>query len=269
MFFAIFLYQTFLLLMKIIHLFFIVILFFFSCGKGGNNPATINSIQEIIDDMSLPHEGKPSGVPSSYDWAVKPRVGMGNNPEKFAAFIAWGQLYEAAEKNPANNTRVEIKNIKAYYLSKKDQQWYLLQSATAVGGAFYTEDFVDNINKPSDARKEEGGSISVTAGKGYNYHFWTPFRSLLKKDDIGGIFTTIQARLILHDNAKPDDRATAKYLLSMGADYWLDLNAQWDNFRTNGDVGIGRFKYVKNEWRAFNMSTLSANELRANPPPLE
>jgi hypothetical protein len=219
--------------------------------------------------MRLPHEGRPSGVPATYDWALRPRLGMGNNPGNFAAFIAWGQLYEAAEKNPATNTRVEIRNIRAYYLSKKDQKWYLLQNATAVEGAFYTEDFVDNLNKPSDARREAGGGISVTAGRGYNYHFWPPSRVMLTKDDIGGIFTTVQARLILADPQKTDDRASAKYLLSMGADYWLSLSAQWDNFKTNADVGIGRFKYVKPEWRAFNMSTVPEAELRRNPPPLE
>lgn len=247
----------------------LVVLFLVSACKKEDVTLSVNSVQEIIDDMTLPHEGKPSGVPSSYDWAVKPRVGMGNDAGSFNAFITWGQLYEAAEKNPASNTRVEIRNIKAYYLSKKDKKWYILQQSTAVEGAFYTEDFVDNINKPSDARKESSGGVSVTAGKGYNYHFWTPFRSTIPKEDIGGIFTTVQARLILNDASKPDDRASAKYLLSMGADYWATLSAQWDNFKTNGDVGIGRFKYVKEDWLAFNMSTLTATALRENPPPLE
>jgi hypothetical protein len=248
--------------------FFIFLNLLFSCKKTEVDN-TINTVQEIIDDMVLPHEGKPSGVPPSYDWALKPRVGMGNDPANFTAFIAWGQLYEAVEKNPASNTRVEIRNIKAYYLHKKDKKWYLLQQSTKVEGAFYTEDFVDNINKPSDARSESSGGISVTAGKGYNYHFWSPFRSTIVKENIGGIFTTVQARLILNDNSKPDDRASAKYLLGMGADYWAKLDSQWDYFKTNGDVGIGRFKYVRSEWRAFNMSTLSATELRNNPPPLE
>ena len=45
--------------------------------------------------------------------------------------------------------------------------------------------------------------------------------------------------------ARADDRAQARYLLCMGADYWTTLDASWSNFTTNGDVGIGRFKYVR------------------------
>ncbi len=80
---------------------------------------------------------------------------------------------------------------------------------------------------------------------------------------------TVQARLILDGPSGPDDRAQARYLLDVGADYWQSLTAQWDNWETNGDAAIGRFKYVGSEWRAFNMTTLSGEELQANPPPLD
>ena len=59
------------------------------------------------------------------------------------------------------------------------------------------------------------------------------------------------------------------YLLNMGGDYWLDLGAPWDNFKTNGGIGMGRFKYVRTNWQAFNMTTLPESELRRNPPPIE
>ena len=74
----------------------------------------------IADDMRLPHESRPHGVPDFIDWAEKPRMGMGNDPGDFEAFIAWGQLYEAVEGNPATNTRVQITGMKAYILSKAD-----------------------------------------------------------------------------------------------------------------------------------------------------
>jgi hypothetical protein len=55
----------------------------------------------------------------------------------------------------------------------------------------------------------------------------------------------------------------------MGGDYWLNLNAQWDNFKTNGGIAIGRFKYVKPGWQSFNMTTLPEATLRSNPPPIQ
>jgi len=248
-----------------------------SCACGRKNPASqtekkapVNSVQTVIDDMTLPHEGRPHGVPLNYDWAVGPRVGMGNDPGAFRAMTAWGQIYEDASGNPASNSRVQIAGMAAYLLGKKDGKWHVLQLSRKVEGAAYREDFAGDVNKPPDVRQEPDTTVSVTAGGGFNYHFWpSTGRASIDPDDVGGIFTTVRARLILDDSTGNDDRATARYLLSMGGDYWLSLSAQWDNFRTNGDIGIGRFKYVRTEWRAFNMTSLPAAELRRNPPPVE
>jgi len=233
-------------------------------------PPTINSIETMADDMTLPHEAAPHGVPASFDWGRGPRLGMGNQPGEFRALTAWGQLYEAAEGNPAANTRVQLRNIRAYVLSKKDGQWHMVQSSRGAEGAAYVEDFAGDVNKPPEARWEADGSVSVKAGGGYNYHFWPDSgRAAIDPQDIGGVFTTVQARLVVDDPDQPDDRAQARYLLSMGGDYWLSLSAQWDEWKTNGDVGIGRFKVVRLEWQAFNMTTLTLEELKQNPPPLE
>ena len=228
----------------------------------------INSIETIIYDMTGNHEGIPKGVSVSRGWALEPRVGMGNEPNGFQALIAWGQVYEAAQGNPADNTRVQIKNIKAYMLSKQDGKWHLLQSSQEVEGAAYREDYVDNISKSADIRHEHDDSVSVKVGQGYNYHFWSiSGRVSIDPNDVAGIFTTVQARLILDRPQKTDDRSKARYLLSMGGDYWQSLNAHWDNWTTNGDIGIGKFKYVTSEWQAFNMTTLSPKEILRNPPP--
>ncbi len=146
-----------------------------ACRLGGEitvTPGTINSAQAIADDMRLAHEGHPHGVPASFDWARGPRIGMGNDPRGFRALIAWGQLYEDAEGNPAANTRVQIRDMRAYVLSVRDGQWHLAQRAQRVEGAAYREDFAGDANRPADVRVGEDGSISVTAGDGHNFHFW-------------------------------------------------------------------------------------------------
>jgi hypothetical protein len=142
--------------------------------------AFLNSLQissqttsdEIINDMLLPHEGLPHGVPSNYDWQSKPRKGAPEPAPGWTAAIAWGQVYEWAGGNPATNTRIQIKDLAMYYLSKKDNQWRRLQSAVRVSGANYCEDFAGDVNKPANTRVEKDGSISVNCGGGYNYHFW-------------------------------------------------------------------------------------------------
>lgn len=231
-----------------------------------------NSIDIIINDMKLPHEGKPHGVPESYDWFSRPVIHAGNNPGSMKALALWGQLYEDRQGNPATNTRVQIRNVKSYMLSKRTNSWHLLQNSLTVEGAAYAEDFAHNINKPADIRYESDGSMSVTAGGGYNFHYWAPWpqhRVWIDPGDIAGIFTTVEARLILNNQNAPDDRASARYVLSMGADYWIDLMSPWDYWRTNSDIGCGRFKYVTTGWQSFNMITIPEGEIRRNPPPIQ
>lgn len=229
----------------------------------------VNSIDTIISDMQIPHDARPHGVPSNYDWAVGPRMGYGNEPPaEWSAIIPWGQVYECAEGNAATNTRVQIRNLRLYVLSKRSGAWTQVQYSPSVQGAAYREDFQGDVNQPADERPEPDGGLSVMVGSGYNYHFFTT-RETIDPTDIGGVFATVEARLIRNDSRQPDDRAQACYLLSMGADYWRSLDAQWNAaFKNNGDVAIGRFKRIANEWQAFNMISLSPAEVRANPPPI-
>ncbi|MBN1998777.1 T9SS type A sorting domain-containing protein [candidate division KSB1 bacterium] len=239
---------------------------FETSGEGGYTP--YNSLEDIIGDITLPHEGQPHGVPDIYDWAKLPRKGAQQPPDGWSAAIAWGQLYEWAEGNPATNTRVQIRDMEMNYLSKSDGQWHQLQKSLRVEGAAYREDFVGDISRPADIRSEPDGSISVTAGEGYNFHFWpSSGRVEIPKDDVEGCFVTLQCRLILDDPEGVDDRYDARYLMSVGGDWWESLSAQWDNWTTNADMGIGRFRFVTTEWKGYNMISLSESQVRQNPPP--
>ncbi|WP_066382201.1 MULTISPECIES: hypothetical protein [unclassified Anabaena] len=230
----------------------------------------INSVRTIISDSNpkFKHEGIPHGVPLHYDWAERPKLNPSNS-KNWRVLIGWGQLYEDQKGNPAKNTRVQIKNLKVYALSKSDYKWHLLVSSLRVRGRAYREDFKRDINIPADIRVEPDGSISTKAGNGYNFHFWNHKRVEFDPENTIGLLATAQARLIIDDLSKPDDRDRARYLLSIGGDYWSSMRSRWDNFTTNRDFGIGRFKYVTRQWRAFNLTTLSAADIIINPPPLE
>ena len=226
------------------------------------------TLDEIITDMTLPHEGRPHGVPTSIDWALKPRVGAIVPPAGWNAAIAWGQLYEWIEGNPATNTRVQIKDLEMYYLSKSDQKWHLLQKSVGVDGAAYVEDFAGDVNKPADKRIEPDGSVSVKAGGGYNFHFWSKLgRVKYPVNDVAGCYVTVKARLAVDKAELPDDRAKAKYVMSVGGDWWQNQTIAWDQWKTNADMGIGRFRFVTPEWKSFNMITIPIDSLRKNPPP--
>jgi hypothetical protein len=230
-----------------------------------------NSIELIASDMSDPHEALLSGVPAAFDWHRGPRLGRGNTPGTFKAIIAWGQVYAAADGNPARNTRVQIGDIQLWILSKKTGRWTKVQREWRVDGSAYREDFANDANKPADARREQDDSVAIVLSPGYNYHFWpVGGRSDFDNTDVAGVFSSVRARLIVDDHAKPDDRAQARLLLGMGADYWINREAGWDpDWKHNGDVAIGRMRWLTPQWQSYNMTSLSAEALRANPPPIE
>ena len=134
--------------------------------------------------------------------------------------IPWVQVYEPTTGNPATNTRIQLRNLAAWYLSKSDNEWRQWSFSEGVEGANYVEDFVDDKSKPADLRTEPSGGISTTAGDGYNFHFWSSNgRVPINPTDIAGTFITMEARLVIDDPNEADDREAAKYLLNVGGDY--------------------------------------------------
>lgn len=224
----------------------------------------------IASDMSGKNEGLPQGVPLSYDWATGPATVMGNNPGRWKAMTAWGVVYAASQGNPAVNTRVNIRNVQAYVLRKSTGKWLSLQSTSTPDGGAYPADFSINAALPGDRRTEPDGTISVTAGKGYNYHFYPSGRGAIDPGDIGGIVTLFQARLIVGNIALPDDRSIAAYLAGSGGDYYPALTGPLPgSLSYNPGIALGKEKYVKNFWRVFSMTTMTAAQLQKNPPPVD
>ena len=177
--------------------------------------------------MQGKNEGRPHGIPESYDWARGPVTVMGNNSNGWRAITAWGAIHEAAEGNPASNTRVNIRNMQCLWLRKSSPDWVVLQNTDDIDGAAYLEDYSGNANRPADVRHEADGTISVTAGGGYNFHFFPRKRASIDPAEIRGLLTLFEARLIVNDRNKPDDRCSARYLASSGADYYPALTGSW------------------------------------------
>ena len=252
-------------------LFFACLLFLISCKKSDEYSApkvVVNTIDNVVNDMTGLHEAPPFGVPLTYTWQAGPRIGLGNNPGSFTAMLPWGQIFETEPGNTSTNMRVEIRSLRAYYLNNKTNKWTLWTYAQRPTGLHTSQDLAVEDNKPADIHTLPE-SVSVAMKDGYNFYLLTPLRVTINKADIGGVFITVQARLILADASKPDDLDAANLMLSAGGDYWLNLTAPGDNFTNNGDIAIGKFKRLTRDWKAFNMHTLTSDQIRNNPPPLE
>ena len=233
----------------------------------------VNTVETVIADMTEPHEGYARGVNydggEAWSWVYHPRIGYGNTPpDGWNAFIPWGQVYADTSGITTANVRFELRNLQGGYLSKADHQWHQWSGPDPIIGANYAEDFADDENIEADIRPIEGG-ISSTIVDGYNFHFFHENRVEIDPTDIAGVWTFFEGRVVQADPNGPDNRREAHLLASVGGDYWLSKSAAWDQWTTNGDVGIGRFKYLTPEWRAFNMHTLTAEQIQRHPPPVE
>ncbi|HEY4086011.1 MAG TPA: hypothetical protein VGM43_08735 [Bryobacteraceae bacterium] len=226
---------------------------------------------QIAGDMQGANEGHPHGVPSDWDWANGPAMEMGNNSNGWRAVEAWGLIYVASEGSKAVNTRVNIRDMQLFVLSASKGTWSMIQGTSTPTGAHYVENFSNDENIPADIIKLSDGTISVTAGGGYCFHFYPDPRASIDPSDIGGIVVVYQARLITADPTRTDDRSSARFVADAGADYYPGLTGNCpvgDNGGCPG-VAIGKMKYVTNDWRSFAMSTASQSQLTNNPPPVD
>ncbi len=225
------------------------------------------AVRALLSDMSQPSEVVPHGVPASFGWPVKPLVQAGNDPGGFNRLLPWLQVYEAAGANPATNTRVEVRALRARILSKRQGTWTDAASSRSVTGFLYVETYAGDAHKPADTRPEPDGGLSVVPGGGYCFHAWLdaaawPDMIAIDPDDIGAVVVTFEARLVVDDPNKPDDRQAARFVASAGADYWTA-----PLFNANKGVAIGRFHRLTGEWQTLAMTTLTPEQAEAHPPP--
>jgi hypothetical protein len=224
-------------------------------------------VDDMSRDMYWNGEGVPHGVPDSYNWKYRGRVNHWTTPPAGTTrIIHWGQVYEDQNLNPASNSRVHIRNSTLYV--RWGTTWYLIKRYNRIVGAHYREDFGNNNQSwgPGDIRNEGDGS-SVRAGSksdttkgggtGRNFHYFAPSIATLNPNS-SGVCAWSDYRLVLHNTSGTDDRASARYLIGVGADFYN--NNAWI-----GDAGISRFRYVRSGWERVYMQNLP--DIYANPPP--
>lgn len=248
-------------------------------GSGGGSnpppnptPTTLTDLQSLLtNDMTLPHQGPLDGVPSYYDWAPGPRIGMGNDTQGMTAATAWGEVYSS--NNPSTNTLVEVRNLSMAYLNKQTGVWTVLQQCVTAGptgmdAGYFQADFQGNVTSPNQPVTLGGGTRAAAPNAAFNFHFFPQGRVSITPSAIGAIVAWFEARLILADGGGVDDRASARFLAGAGGDYWQNLTNPWNGAGSNGDFAIGRHRWVTNEWQTFTAHTMTAQQIADNPPPI-
>ena len=240
-------------------------------------------IDQVINDMSLPSEALV--IDPRYSWQHSPQVTMhaprgdaipswwgGNRPTWTNAELSWFTAFEA-QGNTAKNTRLQIKNLRFYVLSQATRQWSLIDATEAPETTLWSYPF-NYVTGMSGAgvRTETSGGVSMKP-KYPNFHHGWGHAKAINAPDVRAIFATVDFRLTLDNPNGVDDRASARYVVDSGADYYPDMSLQWSLGYAPG-VGNGRMLLATNNWRSATLLVPNKNygstmaEMRSNPPPM-
>lgn len=261
----------------------------------------INSIDTIVSDMRKMNDLPLRGYETrTIGWYVGPGWNqMGNDPRTantakwfkdaypqlvngnpLRAILPWTVLFDGVG-HAATNTRVEMRDFRAYYNSKLTGRWVSLGVSPGASGYATPKSDLFGGSVPEDKRVRPDKSIEIKppADRNYAWHgWWDNGRVPINPYDIAAVFVTLQARLVVDQPNRPDDRSEARLLLQIGADYYIDTKTNWKV--PVPAVATSRSKRVTNDWQAFNVMTfsdvgeqdpgggISEAEFRRHPPPL-
>lgn len=243
------------------------------------------TIDEVINSMSPNITSEAQVIDPRYEWQQRPMVitpaprgdaipswWTGNRPEWTNLAISWFQVFEA-QGNGATNSRVQVKNIKVYTLSEATRKWQEVDSRETPDVDLWKYPFaLEGSN--SGKRSESSGGISLKPTYPFFHHGYGTTKSI-NGPDVRAVYVSMEFRLVVEDTNKPDDRASARYVVNAGADYHPG-NGQggWSLGYAPG-IGQGRMMLATNEWRTATMlvpttrNGATLEEMRTNPPPME
>jgi hypothetical protein len=218
-------------------------------------------------DMTDPNTVHPAGVPSSWSWYAGPEIKAGDTaPAGYDSMTAWGTVYPASTGTFDTNTRVELRNEETWIYSKSQSKWEEIQSSVAPNGSLYYENLSGNATFPANLRLEADGGLSVKMVPGYTFQFFPQgSRPTIDPSDIGGVITTVDARLVVDNPALPNDTANAHYIVDSGGDYWETPTAPYPN---NAEIFTSRYNTISTSWTTICASTMTAAQLAGNLPPI-
>jgi len=260
-----------------------------------------NSVDQIVSDMRELNDFRLKGYENKKaGWYIQGENQFGVTTPNIYTAPTWHWLYNnlafkdtvwdrmlpwtavfAGVDNRSTNSAFQLRGIRAYIKLRSTGQWKLMSTAETMSGVYY----------PTPGRTGGGSEIRLADVDGYKtmklspnnndylwWHGWAGGFNIDPNDnDLAAVFVTAQARLVVADPKRPDDRAQSQYGLQIAADYKTDPPLS-DVYPA---TAIGRIKLLTNEWKVFNTMTftdvgnqnpgrsgLTESQFRAAPPPL-
>ncbi|WP_413584399.1 beta strand repeat-containing protein [Bdellovibrio sp. HCB274] len=234
---------------------------------------TATSHEGVIPDIRYEWQRYPMIIMQSPAKADIPSWFPYTKPNWCTLLNAWMQVFEA-EGNTATNTRVEYRSLKIYVLSQSTRTWSLLKNDLK---PVYTDTWKYPFDFDSDGgdRAEPSGGVSFKAKYPLFAHGYGG-QLIIVPSDVRAVFVTMDTRLILDNASGTDDRASARYLVNVGADYWPDADAINNTWPYAPGAGQGRFILATPEWRKATMiipngryGSSMQEMLNTYPPPMD
>jgi hypothetical protein len=224
-----------------------------TCSKLGKLFSADDRRQALISTSST-GEALPLGVNRFMNWRTHGRIGIGNRAQQYSAFVPWGQVFPQEGGDAILPTLIEIRDLRAYILSRKSQRWRLVSQTDRIQGRVFLPNFDRNESTPAKVEFLPN-STRVQLSPTGPFHFW-PAQGRVGIDgaDAGGVFVVFQSRIVA------GTPAGARYVVAAGADYWTTPGSHWQNYTTNGDAGIGRFIVPSAKWRRSFMYTGASSD---------
>lgn len=247
------------------------------------------SIETVIRDMHQPNEAIP--LHPTFDWQRHPHIMQyapkghmlpdwwkGARPEWCYTFLSWYTAYEAggpdgkeAGANRATNTRVQVRNLRAYIMWE-DGRWTRVDDTGSPRVDLWSYPF-KRAGRSSRAREERERGNSVKPVYPDFHHGYGTTYALDNPWDVRAVFVAMDFRLVIDDPDGPDDRDKARYVVNVGADYYPGRGRGWGLDYAPG-VGSGRYLLATKSWRTATLLVpnkdhgVSFQRLRERPPPL-
>lgn len=237
-------------------------------GGGATPPAGgANSVALVKQAMTGAHEATSAELPGYL--ASGPSVTAAVAPATARALGGFGQVFTATT-NSAANTRVHLRNFETFVRS--GGKWHRVQFSGKLKGATYASAYAGAAQPCSldngCLRAEDDGGVSFKPVAGRFLRFWPEAaftQSLVDPAKVEAVFSTVQSRLV-RDSGAADDRASAKYLVNVGAAWAAEGWAQVDFFKGGypdvaslDNVGNGRLTLVTRNFAASSFHSATAD----------
>lgn len=208
---------------------------------------------------------KPGENTAHFGWADG-RSGAGIHkpatPDaRYNYVMAWNMVYPEQGKTANPEASVEMQNFRTY-VHTKDGQWLevLNQNKSGIGGGLSDADFADPyaVYDSPISNRDDGVASFKAPPPGFNFQPWISDRGAFDNQNIDGIYISGLVR---------SDRADSNLVIDQGADWYARQSGTAVGTENSDGVGTSNWLRLTDKWQPLLYSTVSADELRRNPPP--